>query len=170
MNPADISQIGQALCRQHPTIAAACDLADFERTLAMLPDQGEFKIAELTPAVFALVPGDALFTITIAAPEKHGGVCAVTLTTRTLDGHKLAARMEWGELINTRGGEAWRRTHWIFRYAGQADDALDEWQRVSGLVRIRPLPEELDHNERYARALLARVGTRIAGGPVSDLS
>jgi hypothetical protein len=164
MNPADIAQISQALCRQHPTIASGCDLADFERTLAMLPDQGEFKIAELTPAVFALAPGDALFTITVSPPEQHGGSCVVTLTSRTIDGHKLAARMEWGELVHTRDGESWRRTNWIFRYAGHADDELDEWQRVSGLVRVRPQPEEVDYNERYARALLARVGTRIAGG------
>jgi len=110
----------------------------------------------------ALVPGDTLFTITVREAPDTSRVCPVTMTSRTLDGHKLTVRFEWGEHVELREQGSWRRTHWTFRYAGQTDDELDEWQQVSGMVRLRPEPEELDSDEQFARALLARVGQRVA--------
>jgi hypothetical protein len=160
MNEHEIAQIVQE--RKHPRTAGSCDLEDFERTLAMLPASGEWKMAEHTAAVFALVPGDTLFTISIASPRSHGEICAVTMTSRSLDGHRLVARMEWGKRVPMRDGEVWQHTHWTFRYRDQEDDELEEWQQVSGMVRVTPLPVELDHEEEYARSLLSRVGQRLA--------
>jgi hypothetical protein len=162
MNETEIAEIFQELGRKHPRTVGSCDLNDFERTLEMVPDSGEWKVADRAAAVFALVPGDTMFTISIAPPATLGAVCAVSMTSRALDGHRLVAHLEWGGQVRTRGSEVWRRTEWTFHYRDQHADDIEEWQTVSGMVRVSPLPAELDRDEEYARSLLRRVGQRVA--------
>jgi hypothetical protein len=162
MTDHDIGAIVAELRRQHPRTVTDGDLTDLEHTLRILPDRGQWKIAEKTAAIFALVPGDKLFTVMVERPSAPGESCPVSMSARAIDGHKLAARFDWGERVDTRDGELWRRTHWVFRYSHQRDDELEEWQRATGSVRMSPQPEELDAEERYARALLSEAGRVVA--------
>jgi hypothetical protein len=161
MNAAEVVQIVRELGGKHPTMASGCDLTDLERTLAILPEQAAWRVADGTPVVLAL-HGDTSFRITVSPAPAYGEICPVAMTSRALDGHKLVARMEWGELVTTDGGEAWRRSHWTFRYSSEEDQELDDWQQVTGMVRVHPEPERLDRDEQYARSLLSRVGRRVA--------
>lgn len=162
MNETDISLIVAELHRKHPEPTGICDLSDLELTLALLPDQGVWRISDSTPTVLALAPEDTLFTVTLGRSPGPQLPCAATLSSRVVDGEKLVARLEWGEYRHMSDGETWRDTHWVFRCGNQDDAELEEWQRVTGRVRTHPEPEELDHDEQYARGLLSRIGHRVA--------
>jgi hypothetical protein len=155
MNEAAIAEIVGAMKRQHPN---AYVVYEFERTLALVPqDSGVWKIADLVPAVIILVPGDTLFTISIV--DKDG---TTAMRSCPLERDKILVGMKWGESTKGDAGQIWQQTHWTFRYVNQDEDKLDEWQRVTGRVRLAPGPEQLDRNELYARSLLSRVGRQVA--------
>jgi len=160
-----MAQIMHELRRKHPDAAGGSDLSDFELTLALLPDHSVWRVADLTPAVVALAPGDRLFTIALGSARAAG----TSLSTSVVDGDTLLARLEWGENVETGEGQVWRRTRWTFPFPGQDDEELEEWQRANGSVRTDVRPLELDHDERYARALFARIAhpRASAGGGFS---
>jgi hypothetical protein len=171
VNQTDIAQIVQELRRKHPGATDASDLGDFELTLGLLPEAGVWRIADLTPSFFALLPGNALFSITLGHPPAQGLPGTASLSSRAVEAEKLVARLEWGEHISVRGEEVWRRTHWTFRFGGQLDEALEEWQQVTGHVRTDGGRGDVDRDEYYARGLLARIGRGPApGGSVAALT
>jgi len=85
----DISQIVCQLREKHPAPAGECDLSDLELALGLLPDLSVWRVADLTPAVFALAPGDRLFTITLGPPPEPGSPCSVALLLARI-GHAVS--------------------------------------------------------------------------------
>jgi hypothetical protein len=152
MREEDLEAITRQLLHQHPS---ARDLIeDVERVLAMLPDQGQWKVADATPAVFLLANDGPLFTLMLADDAVH-------LTSRPIDGEKIVCRLDWGERIHLRDTETWQQTQWTFRHEGEPDDDLAEWQQISGAVRIVP-PGAIDQGEALARAIAHRAGWTVA--------
>jgi hypothetical protein len=82
----DIAQIVHELRSLHPDLAGERDLSDFEITLGLLPEGSVWRVAERRAAVFALAPGDRLFTVTLAEPPEPGLPCAATLLVARLGG------------------------------------------------------------------------------------
>lgn len=157
MNQSEIAQIVDELRRKHPESTGAADLSDFELTLSLLPQGVVWRVADLTPSVCALAPGDALFTITLGEAPEPELPRAATLSSRRVETEELLAELEWGDYLRLTGNERWRRTHWTFRFPGQDSDQLEQWQRITGQVRTSPAPQEVDRDEWFARGLLARI-------------
>jgi hypothetical protein len=86
-----------------------------------------------------------------------------TITSRPLDGEKIAVGLRWGEQSADEGGVAWRETSWTFRYVGQGDDDADAWQNITGRVFTRYDGERLDRRELFARELAAQAGWALPG-------
>jgi hypothetical protein len=161
VNQTEVAEIVAELRRKHPGLPD--ELGELERTLGIVPEGAVWRVGDLTVAVFALAPGDALFTITLEPAPEPGAVGGVTLSSRTVKSEEVLARLQWGDYLRIPGEDRWRRTHWTFRYPDQSDDQLEEWQRVSGNVRTSSQPEALDRDEAYARELLARVRRHPVG-------
>jgi hypothetical protein len=164
VNQGEIAQVMDELRRKHPDAADERDLSDFELTLALVPEQSIWRVADRTPAVFAIARGDRRFTVELGQPGRPGLPGPATLTSTAVEADKLLVRLEWGEPEVFSGGEIWRRTHWSFRLPEQEDRQLEEWQQVIGHVRTDVHPQELDRDEHYARGLLARIDRRVVRG------
>lgn len=162
MDETEVAEIVGELRRKHAGATADRDLSDFELTLGLLPDPWVWKVSDLAPSAYLLGPRYTLSTITLGVSPQPGLPCAATLSTKTLDGEKLTAHLEWGEYLTVGGSELWRRTHWTFPLTGQADGQLEEWQRVTGSVRLDAGQTGLDYDERYARGVFERIGRAVS--------
>jgi hypothetical protein len=167
MEQADIAAIIRELHQAHAEALSGYDMEmeALERTFAMLPAPEEWRVSVAMPIVYLLAAGDTLLTIAIDHDVSDPGV---TLSSRPLNGHGLVISLRWGQR-RTEDATVYRRTHWTFRYVDQKAAELEDWQRIEGRVTLAPA-EELDRNERFARALLSRALSTAEGGHHTPLS
>jgi hypothetical protein len=126
------------------------------RALDMVPSEGvEWAIVQRHP-VLLIRSAATLFQIRLDPREG-----SVTLTSRPLDGERLAVGLDWGDVTEAAGDSLTRESRWSFRYEGVVGE--EEWQRISGRVTTTPSGEILDRREHFARNLAAQAGWTPAG-------
>jgi hypothetical protein len=134
---------------------------ELQRMLGLLPDVDEWAVAKRVPEIFAISPGNTVFTVRVSAGE------SVSVESRPLDGHKLIVGME-SKVISATQTQRVRETSWTFRYVAGAEGASrDEWRDITGTLYMgRDGNEDLDQREKFARAIASRAGwPAVVSGP-----
>lgn len=130
------------------------------RAVAMLPDGTTCAIAKDAPAVIGLAPGDTIFVVRVLDDW------IVEVLSAPLSGEGLTIKCVTGPPV-PGGARVVRDVTWTFRYRGQPDDQLEDWQTITGWTAMnRDGQIEIDDREQLARAIASRVGWNVAGSPV----